>query len=376
MKLDLYKNIKGVDETKQHNKFLLLNNESQLKYEKEILFNWTEGLKDKDKKFVREFQETFHSSFWEMYLYKLFIEAKFELDQSHPMPDFVIKSPIEFYVEAVVAKIKDIGRQESERTLKDQMSMAIPPYLQSDFYQLVDEAIIRASNAVKYKHTKFKNEYINRDWINPSNPFIIAMSSYDQVNYGREYIYPMLALLYGMYFKADTENFVKKDIVIKKETGAEIPLGMFLNNEYDDVSAVIFSCTMTLGKLTSLSISAGNPSFNAVYNIRRDCNTNKYLLHVVDQKHPEDLADGVFIFHNPNAKNKLPENVFEKMAVAQFYYEDGQLSYMGNEIPIISRINTSKALIPVFKGMIEENLRKYNRLRIDDFYDIKCDKEI
>lgn len=369
MKLDLYKNIKGLDETKQHKKFLLLKNEIQFRYEKELLCNWTEGLIDRDKKFIREFQETFHSSFWEMYLFKLFIEAKFELDQTHQMPDFIIKAPCELYVEAVVANIKDTGRKESERTLEDQMSMAIPPYLQDDFYQLLDEAIIRSANAIKYKHEKFKNEYVNRDWINTTNPFIIAMSSYDQVNYGREYIYPMLALLYGMYFEADTENFVKKDKVIKKETGAEIPLGIFLNNEYADVSAVIYSCTITLGKLTSLSVSEGNPSFNAVYNIRRDCNTNKYLLHVVDQKSPEDLADGVFIFHNPNAKNKLPEDFFQRIAVTQFYYEDGQLSYKGNEMPIISRINTSKILVPVFEGMIIENLRKYNRIGIDDFYD-------
>lgn len=370
MKLDLYKNIKGMDETKQHKKFLLLKNESQLKYEKDILSNWTEGLIDRDKKFVRQFQESFHSCFWEMCLYKLFTEAKFELDQTHQMPDFVVKAPIEFYVEAVVANIKDTGRKESDRTLEDQMSMVIPPYLQHDFYQHLDEAIIRSSSKIKDKHEKFKNEYVNKAWINSANPFIIAVGSYDQVNYGREYIYPMLALLYGMYFDAESESFIKKDKVLKKEKRVvDIPLGIFFNNEYEDVSAVIYSCTITLGKLTSLSISAGNPSFNAVYNIRRDCNSNKYLLQVVNESSPEDLADGIFIFHNPNAKNKLPEDFFQGIAVTQFYYENGQLSYIGNGTPIISRINMSKILVPEFENMIVENLRKYNRMEVNEFYD-------
>lgn len=371
MNLDLYKNIKGLDEKKQHEKFLLLKNESQLRCEKAILSDWALGLIDKDKKFVRQFQETFHSSFWEMYLYKLFREANFELDQTHQVPDFIIKAPIELYVEAVVANIKNTGRKENTRTLEDQMSMAIPPYLQYDFYQLLDEAIIRSSSAIKYKHEKLKNKYVNHDWVNSANPFIIALSSYDQVNYGKEYIYPMLALLYGMYFDSDSENYFKKDKVIKKETNREIPLGIFLNNEYEDVSAIIYSCTITLGKLTSLSISMGNPSSNAVYNIRKDCTTNKYLLQVVDQSSPEHLADGVFIFHNPNAKNKLPEDFLEGTAVTQFYYEDGQLCYKGNEMPIISRINTSKLLVPVFESRIVENLRKYNRAEIKDFYDIE-----
>lgn len=372
MKLDLYKNIKGMDEAKQHKKFLLLKNESQLRHEREILNNWTEGLIDRDNKFVNQFQETFHSSFWETYLYKLFMEAKFELDQTHPMPDFVIKAPIECYVEAVVANIKDDGRKESERELEDIMSMVNPPYLQDDFYQFLDEAIIRSAGSIRNKNSKFKNEYIKRDWVNADNPFIIAMGSYDQVNYGREYIYSMLALLYGMYFDADSESFVKKDKVLKKEKKVtDIPLGIFLNNEYEDVSAIIYSCTMTLGKLTSLSISTGNPSLNAVYNIRKDCTTNKYLLQPVTESCPEDLADGIFIFHNPNAKNKLPEDFFQGIAVTQFYYENGQLVYMGNATPIISRINISNVLVPVFENMIVENLRKYNRMGKEDFYDIK-----
>ncbi|CEP40433.1 hypothetical protein [Paraclostridium sordellii] len=362
MKLDLYKSIKNLDEKKQHEKFLLLKNEIQLCHEKKILNDWTEGMIDRDKKFVREFQETFHSSFWEIYLYKLFRKANFELDQTHQMPDFIIKSPIEFYVEAVVSNIKNNGRKEKERSFEDIISMAELPHSQEDFYSVLDEAIIRAASAIKSKNEKFKNEYVNRDWINPDKPFTIAMGSYDQVNYGREYIYPMLALLYGMYFDVNSENFIKKDKVIKEETQANIPIGIFFNNEYEDVSAVIYSCTMTIGKLTSLSISEGNQSCNSVYNIRKNYNNNKYLLHIVDGDNPEDLADGVFVFHNPNAKNKLPDSVFEGINVTQFFYENRQLYYKGNEAPIVSRVNINKCLAQGFEMLLMGNIMGYNRI--------------
>ncbi|EOU1650933.1 hypothetical protein OQL15_000839 [Clostridium perfringens] len=362
MRLDLYKEIKGLSETNQHEKFLLLKNEFQFKYEKEILSNWTDGLLDRDNKFVRQFQETFHSSFWEIYLYKLFKEAKFKLNQEHPMPDYIITEPIECYVEAVTANIKQNGRKEKDRGIEDIISMTIPPALQDDFYEVLDESIIRAANAIKTKNKKYNNEYIKREWIDVNNPYTIAMGSYDQVNYGREYIYPMLALLYGIYYDVEADVLIKKDKIIKKDTNSEIQLDIFSDSEYENVSAVIYSCTMTLGKLVSMSISEGNESFNNVYNIRKKCDDGMHLLHVVSEKVPEDIADGTFIFHNPNAKNKLPEDFFDEVAVTQFYYENNQLIYKGNIAPIIARINTTKVLAPIFENMIKASINIHNMM--------------
>lgn len=62
---------------------------------------------DRDYKMVQEFQKTFHSSFWEFYLYACFKESGFILDQSHNRPDFMIKELYEINVEAVVANIKN-----------------------------------------------------------------------------------------------------------------------------------------------------------------------------------------------------------------------------------------------------------------------------
>jgi len=218
----------------------------------------------------------------------------FDLDQSHQTLDFVIKKPEEVYVEAVIANISKSGKKESERTLEDQLSMMIPPYLQDDFDMVMREGILRAANAIQSKNNKWLEEYSKKEWICSDRPYIVAMSSYDQINYGREYIYSMLALLYGFYFNAKTETYEKKNSIIKPNTNqeAEIPIALFEREEYQGVSAIIFSCIMTLGKLTSLSISEGNLSLNVVYNIRENYESGKYLLQIVSEENPEDWLEG------------------------------------------------------------------------------------
>lgn len=369
--LDLFHDIKGVDQSKQHPKFLLLKNNSLLRNEKNILLTWSEGFVDRDNKFVREFQETFHSSFWELFLYKLFTAAKFHLDQTHQMPDFLIASPEEFYVEAVIANIKNIGTQESERTLKDQLGILMPPYLRNDFYEEMNEAITRASNAINMKHKKIINDYKKYEWIKPGTPFVLAVGSFDQVNYGREYIYPMLALLYGLYFLPPQNSYCEKSEIIKPGTQSKIPIGIFTNNHYSEISAIIFSCTLTLGKLTSLSISRGNESLNSVICFRRTDRDSqeKFLLQEVSQDIPEDIADGVFVFHNPYAKNKLPNELFSKIAVTQLFFENKNLVYLGNDSPLIARLNTNKVVYQHEKIRFQECLRLYNRLSPKDFYE-------
>ena len=378
MRLDLYKEIEGIDQSKWHPKFRLLMREMEFSRERDIISSWTEGFVDRDKKIIKEFQTTFHSSFWEFYLFALFKDAGFELDQTHARPDFIIKYPTEIYVEAVVANIKDTGKKEDERNLEDYMCMFNPPHKQIDFYEVLNEAIIRHFNAIANKNKRFINGYSKCEWIDSQNPFVIAMSSYDQINYGREYIYPMLALLYGLYYSVESNSFVTRPSIIKKETNATIPLGIFNDINYENISAIIYSCTTTLGKLTSLSISNGNFSTNAVYNLRRDYEDTKipYKLQIVTREIPEELSDGVFIFHNPNAKNKISVEYFETTSVTQYFVRDGKLISTQNTFPIVARLNIPTLMRSGFEMLIQESLREYNGVSINDFYDIKSPEKI
>ena len=49
-----------------------------------------------------------------IFLYAYFMESEFVLNQTYNRPDFIIEIPTQFYVEAVVANMKDKGRPESD----------------------------------------------------------------------------------------------------------------------------------------------------------------------------------------------------------------------------------------------------------------------
>jgi hypothetical protein len=346
MSLDLFTTLADLDETKLHPKFKFLRDSLTLSRERDILINWTNGFIDRDNKIIKEFQTTFHSSFWEFYLFSIFSELGFEIDFSKDRPDFIINSPEKILIEAVVSNIKIDGEEEIKRTIDDVTSMIVPPHKQPDFNQVLDESIVRNSNAILGKSNKYLKNYTKCDWVSKDVPFVIALSSYDQINYGREYIYPMLALLYGQYFNPKTDHYEFKETILKPGTESEIPIGIFRDDKYDHISAIIFSCTVTLGKLTSLDISNGNENqINSVLNIKNDYEKPFYKIQVVSEENPEYLDDGLVIFHNPNAKNPLDEKLFSKSNAIQIIPYEGGTRIEGGNTPIYSRLNLPKFMV-------------------------------
>lgn len=155
MSLNLFNKIEGLPEDKLHPKFLQLRDNVLLEGERKILEDWTQGFIDRDNKIVMEFQATFHSSFWEFYLHKVLIEAGCKIDFSQERPDFMVESPHEINLEAVVSNIKQGGKTETKRTLEDILSMVDPPYLHPNFNLFIDESIVRNSNAILSKNKKY-----------------------------------------------------------------------------------------------------------------------------------------------------------------------------------------------------------------------------
>lgn len=376
--MDIFEPIKKVSKEQWHTKFKLLKEDISFKGEREILKQWVEGLVDKDHKMVQQFQTTFHSSFWEFYLYACFKEAKFTLDQSHNRPDFMIKAPYEVNVEAVVANIKNQGRPESDRGINDLMNMFIPPKKQDDFYNIQHEAIVRHSNSIAGKKKKYENGYAECEWVKSDIPFVIALSSYDQVNYGREFIYPMMTLLYGMYYIPEQERYKLVNEISKPGTEATIPVGLFNSDEYSNISAILYSCTTTLGKLTSLAKSSGYYSMNEVCNLRRDYEDARipYKLQHVSEDIPECLTDGLFLFHNPHAKNRLDISCFENTNITQFFWDKGILKCTSNTYPIVCRLNFPYVLKQDCIPLIQEYVRQYNDFSPLEFYSLDRSEKI
>lgn len=346
-----------------HPKFLMLRDNEEFLYHRKILENWFEGFQDRDGKIIKEFQTTFHSSFWEFFLFKIFKDLNYDIDFSKSRPDFILKKEKnkDIYVEATTANIKMDGRKENKRNLEDILGMVTPPSMNEDFDVEINESIIRYSNSIHNKLQKYKNEYINLDWIDKENPYVIALSSFSQVNYGREYIHGIIALLYGIIYSKDSKEFIVKES-IKKNKNVDIQLGIFNKKEYSDVSAIIFSSNITIGKISALVKSEINYNKQEVFTLYQDFIDDEYKFKVnrVSQESKEVLTDGIWVFHNPNAKNKLALSDFDDVGITNFINKNQELYVFGNLNPTISRLDIPNVCchkyFPRIMGMVE----KYN----------------
>ncbi|PLC59433.1 hypothetical protein [Photobacterium carnosum] len=345
--MDVFAKIPNLPEDKLHDKFKLLRDEYYYKGAREIINDWTKDFHDRDNKIALEFQTTFHSAFWEFYLNAVFKKLGLSLQEKYNRPDFIIEGEYEFFVEAVVSEIKKGGKPESERTTDDHLSMLEPIKTDVEFSALIDEAIVRHSNSIyakldkykgyKNKKGKWSTGYKDCEWVNDERPYVIALSSYGQINYGKEYIYSMFALLYGWYYSPEKDAYMIKQSVKKPGTNSNIELGIFNNEKMKDISAIIFTNTLTLGKLSSLSKSMQHDSAHVI-NVRYDrFSSPHYKIHEVNMDHPEDLLDGLYIFHNPNAKNRFECEEITSNHVVEYSLDDNGLGMEGARWPIVAR---------------------------------------
>ena len=139
---------------------------------------------------------------------QVFKEAKFEIDFTKNRPDFIITKPEKLYIEAVVSNIKNTGEKEEKRSLKDILSMVEPFYIQENFDYNMRESITRYSNSILSKNKKYQEYLKNKDF-NEKIPYIIVLSGYEQINYGKNFYYPMMALLYDLYYDNKKDKYEK-----------------------------------------------------------------------------------------------------------------------------------------------------------------------
>ncbi len=364
--MDFFVVDESVDTKSLHPKFNDLNNNFGYRGAKEIISGWSQDFHDKDNKAKTEFQTTFHSTFWELYLHAVFKELGFVTSTRHNRPDFIIKKPSELYVEAVVSEVRKDGIPETLRTIEDIERNLHPIATREEFSEIIDEAITRHSNSFFSKLKKyrgFENKgkmikgYIECDWVDLDKPYIVAICSYDQISYGREFIYSMFALLYGQYFDPINKKYVNKSSIKKPRTDAEIKLGLFNEASYEDVSAVIFSSTLTLGKLASLYKSE-NFSFDAILNVRYFFEEPNFRLHEVTSENPEMLLDGLCVFHNPNARNPLDMQLFSQLA--QFSSDSQGVYQQGGNPLIVSRYHTNLLPAVMINYLKAETFERFN----------------
>ena len=297
--------------------------------EREVLTRWANDFTDKDGKFVKEFQTTFNSAYWELYLHAAFRDLGFSNDLSHASPDFILsKNGANIIIEATSANAAEGKPKEWERDLSKEGIKN----LKFDIPEINREATIRLSNAVIAKLRKYKQDYSRLNHV-CGKPFVIAIGPFEQPYFYLQFNRAIRSLLYDDY--VDEEAF-KKDPAsypfgppsvslgtITKDNGSDIELGFFNSSIMEEISAVIFSCTATWGKLDALATS---PKKEAIFNsMRHDENgVPKFFTGVTRANYTETLLDGIQVYHNSYAKYPLPTDLFRRKDIAQHFYDESK----------------------------------------------------
>jgi hypothetical protein len=309
--------------------------------ELDVVKAWAEGFEDRDGKLVKEFQTTFNSTFWEVYLHGLFKDYGHAIDWSHARPDFWLKTQHgEVLVEAVTANAAQHAHVEWSPKNGFDKDIA-----NKNFWPLNREAIIRLSNALTFKSGKYADEYRELPHV-ADKPFVVAVAPFEQPYFQHQYDRPIRALLYDIY--VDETAYYKNPAAypdgppdinlgsVTKNNGSKIDLGIFLDDRWNHVSAVLFSCVGTWGKTIAMSNKSQLGFIESMWGMGEQGRPTRRMAPIGVPS--EGISDGIQIFHNPRAKFPLPRAVFRRRGVVQHFKDDGGWAFEGKDRCLMLRI--------------------------------------
>lgn len=318
MAMDLFTPV--VDPARWHPNFKFIREETH-DYAREVISNWADGFSDRDGKFIIEFQTTFNSSFWELYLFAALKDLGCTVDLTKARPDFVVSAPSPMCLEAATSNNPQNGVPEWEGKASAEKKV--------DLERLVDLSTVRLANAVGSKLTKYKSDYAALPHVK-GLPFIAAVAPFEQPAFYMQNESAIRRVLYG-YDKPIYKDFPeenrrevyghKRMLEIAKPNGAVVPLGCFTDERMKEISAVVYSNTATFSKVRALSKDPTPMVFHAL-------RFNKGALEPTIEAKPkaeykESLLDGLNVYLNDHAERPINPAVFERDGVTIHWFSAG-----------------------------------------------------
>lgn len=289
--------------------------------EREVLQSWAEGFVDRDGKFVKEFQTTFESGLWELYLNAAAKEWQLPIDFSWHAPDFVVGGETPFGLEATIASPAQGGKPAYGYSAKD-----IP----DDFTAFNIEATLRICNSFSSKVKRYREYYSALPHMK-DRAYVVGIASFDRPLAHLAAMRPAIAAFYGLYHDEAATSPEATAVHSYNVTAAPkndqvaIDIGLFCNDDYADVSAIVFSSLVTWGKVRAM---ATNPAALTLYTTFHPQEDELHPRVVTKMKcdYVEHLLDGLVVLHNPFARRPIPSDVFAHPRIAQIRVApDGEL---------------------------------------------------
>lgn len=310
LKDKLFSPLVSTDKLHPHVKSILDRNDI---YIQEVIKNWADGFVDRDNKFAKEFQTTFSSCLWELYIFAVLKELNLSVDFSYHAPDFVITGERPFNIEAKISNNAEESTPEHDFDYK--LQKLIDPNDQIDVEKIFDIATARHVRSLAANHSKYKSSYKELEHAK-RKPFVIAIAPFEQPFF---YFQGAEAISRVLYASKLTFEGYRPFESIMGNNGSRIPLGYFTNDRMKEISAVLFSPSATMGKLRALS---RDPDFAMFKTLRYGKDPLVPVSELLLKKdYHESLMDGLHIFHNPYAETPLNYKIFDRAEVLQHRFD-------------------------------------------------------
>lgn len=323
--IDLFKPVVPTD--KQHMSLRALTETEVFLPARSIIAELMPHFVDVDGTFVKEFQtKGFDARLWELYLNAYLIEEKLFIDREHASPDFTIRK----YGHKVAIEAVIVGRRTPYRTI---LLDEEPEPLTVE--EMVDknrnETPIRFGSAL---FTKLQKKYWDLPHVSGA-PLVFAIADFHD---DRSMLWTspgLIDYLYGVRhgFRYDKEGqleVIPHKIETHRVENKTIPSGYFFQPDAENVSAVLFSASGTISKFNRMGRQAGfrHPDVTMItVGSCHDHDPNACVPHMfryeVNEKCSETWAEGLSMFHNPQARLPVPRDLFPSIAHHDFM--DGQI---------------------------------------------------
>lgn len=322
-----------------HPDFVHIARESAFLPAREIIRRIMPHYVDIDGNFVEQFQSSgFDARIWELYLYGYIAEEELFLDRAHPAPDFLVTK----YGETVAIEAVIVGRKEDNP----------PKYLKEPPQPKTRSEVLEAQeNVIPIKfgsplYSKLSKKYWDLRHVT-GKPLVFAIADFHD---DQSMLWTSTALfnyLYGVrheFHYDERGQLVISPIKIEthKVDDKVIPSGYFFQPEAEHVSAIIFSASGTISKFNRIGRQAGffHPQvvmirMGTCHDHDPNASVPKVFQYLVDENCNETWAEGLSMFHNPNAINPVPEKLFP--SIGHHHFKEGRIvSYLPEFYPYAS----------------------------------------
>lgn len=321
-----------VAEDKLHKHFQVLRTLPWAEPARRMLSEMMCHFTDVDGNFVEQFQSTaFDARLWELYLYAALLEMGLYVSKEHEVPDFEVRAGSrKVFIEAVI-----VGPSPKDPPLEREPSGVSMPHSPDKIKELLKTRMPVRFGSPLFSKLNRPKPYWELTHVQ-GHPLVFAVADFHE-DQSMTWTSPaLLEYLYGV-----THDFLYDDagqLVItplKLETheyqGKVIPSGFFFQPNAENVSAVLFSSSGTISKFNRMGRLAGfGPENQRMFRIgvRHTHDANAALpapfqLEVRQGVVRESWAEGLVMFHNPNAKHLIDPAMFPD--IAHHHYEDGQI---------------------------------------------------